>query len=79
MQINTMDVTISTAAEDMLSLSKYLFLLSKEEIKTLGRLLGLSHSTVTDYYDSPRIKYLDSILTAWLKTRDKVLEHGLFS
>ena len=49
--------------------------LSKEQIKTLGMLLGLSHNTVmNDYEDSSVNKYLDSILSAWFKKQDKVIK-----
>ena len=69
--------TVSTAAADMIEVTSYLSPLSKHEIKTLGRLLGLSHTTVkNDYEDSSFNKYLDSILSAWFKKQDKVMEKG---
>lgn len=60
----------------MIDVSTYLSPLSKEEVKTLGRLLGLGQATITDQYDGPKSKYLDSILTAWFKKQDKVAEKG---
>ena len=69
--------TISTAAADMIVVKPYLLPLTKEQIKTLGMLLGLSHTTVmNDYEDSSVNKYLDSILSAWFKKQDKVMEKG---
>ena len=70
--------TPSTAATaDMIEVTSYLSPLSKHEIKTLGMLLGLSHTTVTnDYEDSSVNKYLDSILSAWFKKQDKVMENS---
>ena len=71
--------TVLTASDDMIEVSTYLSPLSKEEIKTLGRLLGLREATITDQYDGPKCKYLDSILTAWFKKQDKVMEKGYYS
>ena len=68
---------ISTAAADMIVVKPYLLPLSKEQIKNLGMLLGLGHTTVmNDYEDSSVNKYLDSILSAWFKKQDKVMENG---
>ena len=61
---------------DILEVSTYLKHLDKEELKTLGKILGLSHATVTNHFDSSLQKYRDSILEAWLFKRDKVEEKG---
>ena len=69
--------TTSTAADDMIVVKPYLLPLSKEEIKNLGMLLGLSHTTVmNDYEDSSVDKYLGSILSAWFKKQDNVMKKG---
>ena len=61
----------------MIEVASYLLPLSKEEIKTLGMLLGLSHTTVKNNYEDSSInKYLDSILSAWFKKQDRVMEEG---
>ena len=61
----------------MIEVASYLLPLSKEEIKTLGMLLGLSYTTVKNNYEDSSInKYLDSILSAWFKKQDRVMEEG---
>ena len=75
--VNLTIATTSTAAADMIVVKPYLLPLSKEQIKNLGMLLGLSHTTVmNDYEDSSVNKYLDSILSSWFKEQDKVMEKG---
>lgn len=66
-----------TAVEDIVPVATYLSPLMKEEVKTLGMLLGLSHSTIMNGYKcSTSIKYLDSIISAWFKREDRVSENG---
>ena len=50
--------------------------LSKSEIKTLGQVLGLRNTTVTNKEDSPKSDYLDSVITAWLHKQDDVISEG---
>ena len=57
-------------------MSRYLTCLNKEELKILGQLLGLSHTTVTNHFDSSLTVYLSSIVEAWLLKQDKVAEKG---
>ena len=65
------------AIEDIVPVATYLSPLMKEEVKTLGMLLGLSHSTIMNGYKcSSRIKYLDSIISAWFKKEDRVIQNG---
>ena len=57
--------------------SKYLRDLEKHELKTLGRLLGLSDSTVRERYDGfTHSEYLESIVDAWFMKKDNVAEIG---
>ena len=50
--------------------------MSTQGLKTLGQILGLSHTTVTNKKDSALENYRDSILEVWLFKRDKVIEKG---
>ena len=65
------------AVDDMLAVSGYLLDLDKEQMKTLGLILGLSHRTVSNSYEgSTRTSYLNDILHAWLLQQDEVKENG---
>ena len=65
--------------QDLLTISGYLTPLDKENIKLLGRLLGLHDTRVTNLFDgSTRSAYLDSILTAWLNQQDDVQKKGWY-
>ena len=55
---------------------KYLSPLTKQEIKTLGLLLGLSNATVTNSSNDPADQYLDDVITAWFNEKDGVAEKG---
>ena len=68
---------IPTATDDMIQVATYLSPLSKEDIKTLGRLLGLSDMRVRNNYDGTSAStYLYSILTAWFGKMDEVAQKG---
>ena len=58
-------------------MSGYLCDLDKQQLKTLGLLLGLSSRTVNNMCDSPQTAYQESIVTAWLRRQDSVSEKGL--
>ena len=58
-------------------MSGYLCDLDKQQLKSLGLLLGLSSRTVNNMYDCSATTYRDSIVTAWLRRQDNVLEKGL--
>ena len=62
--------------DDEIEVSEYLTCLNKEELKILGKILGLSHATVTNRFDSSVAVYLSSIVEAWLLKQDKVAEKG---
>jgi len=63
--------------DDLLAVSGYLLDLDKEQMKTLGLILGLSHRTVTNSYEgSTKTTYLSDILYAWLLQQDEVGENG---
>ena len=59
-----------------IQVSRYLTCLNKEELKLLGELLGLSHATVTNHFDSTLAVYRSSIVEAWLLKQDEVAEKG---
>ena len=70
-------ICFTAIEKDKVEVTSYLSPLPKHEIKTLGMLLGLSETTVkNDYEDSSVNKYLDSVLSAWFKKQDKVIEKG---
>ena len=74
---NIQHTIIPTATDDMIKVATYLSSLSKEEVKTLGMVLGLSDTTVRNNYDgSSASSYLDSILRAWFGKKDKVTQNG---
>ena len=63
--------------DDLFAVSGYLLDLDKEQMKTLGVVLGLSHLTVSNSYEgSTKISYLNDILRAWLLQQDEVGENG---
>ena len=63
--------------DDLLAVSGYLLDLDKEQMKTLGLILGLSHLTVANSYEgSTKTSYLNDILHAWLLQQDEVEESG---
>ena len=63
--------------DDLLAVSGYLLDLDKEQMKTLGLILGLSHLTVSNSYEgSTKTSYLNDILHAWLLQQDDVEENG---
>lgn len=64
--------------DDLLDVTGHLMSLSKDDIKTLGQLLGLRYVTVSNTYQgTSQSGYLDSIITAWLNKRDDVLNKGM--
>ena len=50
--------------------------LNKEDIKSLGRCLGLSDSTVTNTESCSKKSYLEDIMRAWMMKRDNVVGKG---
>ena len=57
--------------------SKYLKDLSNQELRILGKLLGLSDSTVNERFDGfSYSEYLDSIVDAWILKKDDVTKIG---
>ena len=58
-------------------MSGYLYNLGKSDVKTLGLLLGLNLITVSNTFEGSSQKiYLDSILEAWFRKQDDVLQKG---
>ena len=62
--------------DDIIEVSRYLTCLNKEELKILGQLLGLSHATVTNHFNSTLAVYQTSIVLAWLLKQETVGEKG---
>ena len=60
--------------DDLLDVSTYLLVLSKDQISSLGLALGLSITTLQRIRDS--YTFLDDMLAAWLMGKDKVGEKG---
>ena len=48
--------------------------LNKEDIKSIGRCLGLGDSTVTNNESCSKKSYLEDIMRAWILKRDNVGE-----
>ena len=46
------------------------------QLETLGRVLGLSHATVTNSREHNVATYRKSLVTAWVNKQDKVMEKG---
>ena len=64
--------------KDMVTVRGYLIDLDKEEIHTLGLILGLHRGTLSNKYEgSSKVNYLDDVLTAWLRKQDDVEEKGV--
>ena len=62
----------------MLEAMEYLSSLPKEQIRSLGLILGLSHRTVQNTYQgSSQSSYLQDVLRAWLCRKDGVHQKGL--
>ena len=61
----------------MILVKHYLSKLEKSDVKTLGQLLGLSHETVSNFYDRSLREYLESILKAWFQKKDDVMTNGV--
>lgn len=70
-------ILLFPAMDDLLAVSGYLLDLNKEQMMTLGLILGLSHRTVCNSYEnSTKTVYLNDILHAWLLQQDEVGENG---
>lgn len=70
-------ILLVPAMDDLLAVSGYLLDLEKEQMKTLGLILGLFHRTVSNSYEnSTKTAYLNDILHAWLLQQDEVGENG---
>ena len=76
--LDTQHCTFSYFAdiENICNVSEHLKYLNKAELKNLGRLLGLSHATISNHFDDEQAVYLSSIVEAWLLKKDKVAEKG---
>ena len=68
----------TTAADDMIHVVPYLTGLTKKQINTLGKLLGLSVETVNNCPDPTPAESLTYILDQWAQKPDKVKEVGKF-
>ena len=66
-----------TESKDMVTVRGYLIDLDKEQVRTLGLILGLHHITLSNKYEGSRVNYLDDVLTAWLSKQDDVEEKGV--
>ena len=61
---------------DFIHVRQLLHNLNKEELKAIGRHLGLSNNTVNNFYDNSVNSYCEEIITAWMNERDSVLSNG---
>ena len=50
--------------------------LNNEQLRNIGRRLGLSNNTVNNCFDSSTDSYCSEMLTAWMSERDDVTECG---
>ena len=66
-----------TELKDMVTVRGYLINLDKEQVRTLGLILGLHHITLSNKYEGSSVSYLDDVLTAWLRKQDDVEEKGV--
>ena len=57
--------------DDFTTVSHYLLDLNGDELDILGRILGLSNATVTEYQHCSLMKFRDSIVKAWLLKKVK--------
>ena len=58
----------------------YLIDLNKEHIRTLGLILGLHNTTLSNMYEgSSRIEYLDDVLAALFRKQDDVEKERVLS
>ena len=62
--------------DDFTDIARYLCHLNTDELEMLGRILGFSDATVTNYKESNLTKYRGSIIKAWLTKQDRVAEKG---
>ena len=75
LNITTVNITYIIGLDD-LEVSEYLFDLNGGQLETLGRVLGLSHATVTNCREHDVATYRKSLVSAWLNKQDKVMEKG---
>ena len=76
LNIATVNITYIIGIDDDLEVSEYLFDLNGGQLETLGRVLGLSHATVTNCREHDVATYRKSLVTAWLNKQDNVMEKG---
>jgi len=60
--------------DDLVEVSTYLLVLTREQIFSLGLVLGLSITSLNPIRDS--FTFLDEMLAAWLQGKDKVNQLG---
>ena len=64
--------------KDMVTVRGYLIDLDKEQIHTLGLILGLHRGTLSNKYEGfSKVNYLDDVLTAWFRKQDDVERRGV--
>ena len=64
--------------KDKVTVRGYLIDLNKEQIRTLGLILGLQNTTLSNKYEgSSEINYLDDVLAAWFLKQDDVVTKGV--
>ena len=76
--MSTQFFPLYTELKDMVTVRGYLFDLDKEQIHTLGLILGLHRGTLSNKYEgSSKVNYLDDVLTAWFRKQDDVGKKGV--
>ena len=65
-----------TDIADLTAVLSYLLNLNGDELNTLGQILGLNNTTLTNYQHNSLMKYRDSIVKAWLLKKDDVIKSG---
>ena len=72
--VTFMTVHLFSVLDDLVDISEYLLILDKEQIFSLGLVLGLSFITLEPIRSS-RL-FLDDMLAAWLQGKDSVSKRG---
>lgn len=67
-------VVCHAAMDDLVDVSTYLLTLQKEQIFSLGLVLGLQITSLNPIRDS--FMFLDEMLAAWLQGKDRVNQKG---
>lgn len=70
------DCLLYTGSEDDIKVQELLLPLTKEEIRQLFRILGLSSTRVENKYDDTLTAYRNDLIRSWIQEDDKVMDKG---